>query len=184
MIYVRFIYWAEVVFLWWYATQLEKQPLLIWKERQSGIKFILLWTVLLLLLMVATGLLSNITILLGYHQNKYLLHQISQFITGRYFLIGFISITAGVTEEIIFRGYILTRLSLLFDNQYIPIVFAALLFSVMHYTYHSAYEFIFTFLSGMIMGVYYKKYGNLKPLVIAHFLIDWASNMFLHYFIK
>ncbi|MDB5032475.1 type II CAAX endopeptidase family protein [Mucilaginibacter sp.] len=184
VIYTRLIYWAEIVFLWWFAAQFENQPLLIWKEKQSGIKFILLWTVFLFLLILAANLIADITTLLGYHQNKEILRQISRFITGRYFLIAFISITAGVTEEIIFRGYILTRLSLLFKNQYIPIVISALLFSGMHYTYNSPREFVFTFLGGTIMAVHYNRYGNLKPLIIAHTLIDWAANTFLHYFIK
>jgi len=105
---------------------------------------------------VAASLISAITTLLGYHENKELYRQISRFITGRYFLIAFISITAGVTEEIIVRGYIQTRLSLLFKNQYIPVLISALLFSGMHYAYHSRRQFIFTFLVGIIMAVHYK----------------------------
>jgi uncharacterized protein len=184
IIYSRLIFWAEVVFLWWFARQYENQPLIIWKEKQSGIKFILLWTLLLLLLFVAAYFISGITKLLGYQPNYQVVRQISRFIAGRYFLIAFISVTAGVTEEIIFRGYILTRLSLLFKNQYIPVIISALLFSVMHYTWNSPREFVFTFLGGLIMAAHYKKYGNLKPLIIAHFLIDWAANTFLHYLIK
>jgi len=184
VIYVRFIYWAEVAFLWWYATQLEEQPLLIWKQKSSGTKFILMWTFLLCLLIVAASLISNITTLLGYHQNKELLRQISRFMDGRYFLVAFVSITAGITEEIIFRGYILTRLSILFKNQYVPIVLSAFIFSLMHYTYNSAHEFLFTFLIGIIFAIHYKTYGNLKPIIIAHCLIDWGANTFLHYFVK
>ncbi|MEP6610269.1 MAG: type II CAAX endopeptidase family protein [Mucilaginibacter sp.] len=183
IIWSRLIYWAEVLFLWWYAAQYEHQPLIIWKEKQSGIKFILLWTVLLFLLIVAANLISAVTTLLGYHENKEMLRQISRFITGRYVLIAFISITAGVTEEIILRGYIQTRLALLFKNQYIPVVISAMLFSGLHYVYHSPREFIFTFLGGMIFAMHYKKYGNLKPLIIAHFLIDWVANTCLHYFV-
>jgi membrane protease YdiL (CAAX protease family) len=184
LIYSRFVFWAVVVFLWWFAAQFEKRPLLIWKEKQSGLKFIFKWTVLLFILILAANLISNITILLGFHQNKELIRQMSRFMTGRTLLILFISVTAGVTEEIIFRGYILTRLSLLFKNQYIPIVISALIFSGMHYAYHSAHEQLFTFLVGLIMAAHYKRYGNLKPLIIAHFLVDWAGLTFLHYFVK
>ena len=184
IIYSRLIFWAEVVVLWWFAWQYENQPLIIWKEKQSGIKFILLWTLLLFLVFAAAYFISGITKLLGYRPNYQVLRQISRFITGRYLLIAFITVTAAVTEELIFRAYILTRLSLLFKNQYIPVIISALLFSVMHYTWNNPREFVFTFLCGLIMAAHYKRYGNLKPLIIAHFLVDWVANTCLHYLIK
>jgi membrane protease YdiL (CAAX protease family) len=179
----RLIYWAEVIFLWWFAEQYENQPLLIWQENRSGIKFILLWTVILILSMVAAYLISGVTAWFGYHVDKLPLRQMSQFITGRYLLITYSTITAGVTEEIILRGYILTRLSLLFKNQYTAVIISALIFSGLHYSYNSARQFVFTFLVGIIMALHYKKYHNLKPLILAHFLFDWAANTTLHYFV-
>lgn len=183
IIYSRVIFWAEVVVLWWFAWQYENQTLIIWKEKQSGIKFILLWTLLLFLLFVAAYFISGITKLLGYRPNYETLRQISQFITGRYLLITYLSITAGVTEEIILRGYILTRLSLLFKGQYTAVIISALIFSGLHYSYNSARQFVFAFLGGLIMALHYKKYGNLKPLILAHFLFDWAASVSLHYFV-
>jgi membrane protease YdiL (CAAX protease family) len=179
----RLIYWAEVIFLWWFAEQYENQPLLIWQEKRSGIGFILLWTVILILLFVAAYLMSGVTAWFGYHVDKVRLRQTSQFITGRYVLITYLTITAGVTEEIILRGYILTRLSLLFKDQYTAVIISALIFSGLHYSYNSARQFVFTFLAGLITALHYKKYGNLKPLILAHFLFDWAASVSLHYFV-
>ncbi|WP_214069960.1 type II CAAX endopeptidase family protein [Mucilaginibacter sp. dw_454] len=177
-------YWVELAFLWWYADQFENQPLLIWQERQSGFKFILKWAIILFVLTVAINLLSSVMSLLGFPQNKELARQIARFMNGRWLLITTIATTAGVTEEIIFRGYILTRLSVVLKHKYLPIVISAVLFSSMHYSYHSAHEFLFTFLFAVIMAVHYQKYRNIKPLIAAHLLFDWLGFTFLHYFVK
>jgi CAAX protease family protein len=183
VIFSRLIFWAEIIFLWWFAEQYENQPLLIWQEKRSGIKFILLWTVILILLFVVAYLISGVTAWFGYHVDKAPLRQMSQFITGRYLLITYLTITAGVTEELILRGYILTRLSLLFKGRYVAIIISALIFSGLHYSNNSARQFVFAFLGGLIMAIHYKKYGNLKPLILAHFLFDWAASVSLHYFV-
>ncbi|MDB5003105.1 MAG: family intrarane metalloprotease [Mucilaginibacter sp.] len=182
--YSRFIYWTEVLFLWWYAKQCENQPLLIWKEKQFGAKFILKWAILLYLLSLVAAVISLIPSWLGFHENKDIIHQIARMVKGRPLFIVFISLTAGVTEEIIFRGYILTRLSLMLKNQYIPIIISAILFAGLHYKYHSPREYIFAFLIGILMGLHYKKYGNIKPLIITHFLVDLIGLAIMQHVIK
>lgn len=184
LFYSRFVFWGEVLFLWWYAKQYENQSLIIWKEKESGTRFIIEWVFLLFLLAMAANILSVITKLLGFHENYPLMRAIAKFLADKPFLVIFVSATAGFCEEVIFRGYILTRLSLLFRNQYVPVVISGVLFSAMHYKYHSVREFLFTFLFAMITGLHYNRYRNIKPLIIVHFLVDWVALSLLHNFFK
>lgn len=87
----------------------------------------------------------------------------------------FTAVTAGVTEELIFRGYVLTRLSLVFKNKYISLIVSAIAFASLHYSYRSLREYIFTFLIGILFGFYYQKYRNIKVLIVVHFMIDIIS---------
>jgi membrane protease YdiL (CAAX protease family) len=103
---------------------------------------------------------------------------------NRQWLIFFICLTAGVTEELIFRGYVMTRLSLLFKNDYAAIIVSALGFSALHYGYKSLHELIFAFLIGIVFGIYYQKYRNIKVLIAAHFLIDLINMELLTHFYK
>lgn len=172
LFFSRFIFWAEVGFLWLYAVKVEKQNLLIWAEKQSGLKFILGAMVILYSLSLASQIVATIPSWLGWHESNAIMKQIVAVVRHRPFLILFISFTAGVTEEIIFRGYILTRLSQLFSNKYIPVIISSFLFSALHYKYHSPRELIFTFLIGVIFSIHYQKHGNIKPLIVVHILID------------
>ena len=175
LFYSRFIYWAEVLLLLLYARKVEGQPLFIWKEHAPDVLFFIGSVILLYLLSIAAGLIAFIPHMLGYVEKNALLKKIAALIQGRFVLIAFIALTAGVTEEIIFRGYLLTRLSLMFKNDYMPVLISAALFSGLHYGFGSVQEFIFTFLIGIIFGVYYLKYRNLKALIVTHFFIDFIS---------
>jgi len=180
----RFIFWSDVLLLWVYALKVEKQRLLIRTEKNSGIEFILASVGILYLLALGAQIIASIPALFGYHENNAVMRQIAATVRGKPGLIIFISITAGVCEEVIFRGYVLTRLSLFFKNRYIPVVLSALLFSALHYKYNMPREYIFTFLIGMVFGLYYQNYGNIKPLIIAHFLIDVIGLTLSSHFLK
>jgi hypothetical protein len=97
-------------------------------------------------------------------------------------LLVFTVFTAGVTEEFIFRGYMIPRLSLRFTNKHLPVIISALLFSFMHLGYKSVAELIFTFLFGLIFGYHYQKYRNIQVLVIVHFLWDLMALMLGHHY--
>ena len=168
----RFIFWGVVGILWLYARMFEKQGLLIWPEKRSGTNFILKSVGMLYLLALAAQCLSAIPGLLGWHENNTAMKQITVVVRQHPMWIMFISITAGFTEEMIFRAYMLTRLSVLFTNRYTPVILSSLLFAALHYRYNSPHEYIFTFLFGVITSVHYQKYGNITPLIILHFLVD------------
>ncbi len=178
----RFVIWAELALLFWYAKKAERQNFLLWAEENDGFGFALrsifaLYGLILLALMVAA-----IPRELGLHEKKEVVQKMMQVMRQYPFMPAFTTITAGITEELIFRGYILSRLSLMLKNQYLALTISAALFAYVHLGYHSVSEIIFTFLFGMIVGYHYLKYRNLKVLIFVHFSYDFLVTLLeLHY---
>jgi membrane protease YdiL (CAAX protease family) len=177
LFYSRFFYWGTVLFLFFYAWKVERGPLLIWPENNAGTKFFLSSVVVLYLLFIAAAIVSAIPMLFGWRESNEVMKMIARLLKGQSSMMFFIALTAGVTEEFIFRGYILTRLLQIFKHPYIPVILSSILFSALHYKFHSLREFIFTFLIGVIFSLYYIKYRNIKALMLTHFLIDFISLM-------
>lgn|GEM_PF-855896 len=71
----------------------------------------------------------------------------------------FISVSAGVTEEIFFRGFIQTRSSILI---------AATLFAITHAGYGIMIQIIGPFIFGLIVGILYEKTDSLVGPITAH----------------
>lgn len=175
LFYSCFGYWALALALLFYALKIEWQPLLIWKEENNSIGFFLLSVFLLYLSTIGAAIVSAVPILLGMHENNALMKKIITTVTGHQAMIFFIALTAGVTEEIIFRGYILTRLLQGFKNNATAVIVSSLLFAALHYKYNSLRELIFTFLIGVLFSIYYIKYRNIKAIIATHFLIDYIN---------
>lgn len=173
IIYSLFVDWVVVGFLFLYAIRIEKQPFLIWQGNDSGAGFTLLSVLVLYVAYILEGVISSIPSAFGHRESNELMRIIMQSLKGHPLLIFFVSITAGVTEELIFRAYVLTRLSTFFKNPYFPVIISSVIFSALHYRYHSLTEFIFTFLFGVVCSVYYIRYRNIHALILVHFLIDF-----------
>jgi hypothetical protein len=175
LFYSRFIYWGIVVVLLFYASKIERQPFLIWKEENNAIGFFLLSVFLLYLSSIGAAFVSAIPVLLGMHESDTMMKKIVALITGHQAMIFFIALTAGVTEELIFRSYLLTRMAQWFKNEVAAVIVSSLLFAALHYKYGSLRELIFTFLIGVIFSIYYIKYQNIKAIIVTHFLIDYIN---------
>jgi membrane protease YdiL (CAAX protease family) len=80
------------------------------------------------------------------------------------------SLTAGVCEEIVWRGYLQTRFEQLFHGRFwTAILLQALLFGLWHgVSVHT----LFTAISGFIYGVVYSKTRKLLPIMVSHWLGD------------
>ena len=175
LFYSRFIPWLTVLLLFLYARKVERQDFLLWAESKPALGFFLVSVVVLYLLSIAAAIVSSIPTLFGWHENNEVMKKIVKLLKGRQVFIFYIALTAGITEEFIFRGYMLTRLSQLFKNPYIPVIISSLLFGALHYKYNSLREVIFAFLIGIIFSIYYLKYRNIKALMAAHFFIDFIN---------
>lgn len=172
MFYSRFIFWAEVLLLMLYANKVEQRKLLIWEDRKADAGFFIVSVIALYFLSWVCSIIGLIPRAFGYHESNALMKKVIMLLAGRQWLIIFTCFTAGVTEELIFRGYIMTRLSLVFKNDYVAIILSAFFFGALHYGYKSLHEVIFAFLIGIMFGIYYQKYRNIKVLIAAHFAID------------
>lgn len=91
----------------------------------------------------------------------------------------FTALTAGVTEEFIFRGYLQPRLTVIFKNPYAAIILSSLLFGLLHFKYGTLANVIGPIFIGLIFSLYYWKYRNLTVLILCHFLWDLISLLIL-----
>ena len=178
------VFWGEILILAGYAYLFERRPLLLWKAREFDVLFFAGSVMLLYFISYGANIIAATPRLFGVHDNRDMIKKISAMFKNRHVLLVIIAITAGVTEEVIFRGYILTRLSLFFKNKYVPLVITSLLFAAGHLSYKSVSELIFTFLIGMILGFYYLKYRDLKVIITVHFLIDLVGFVLGQHYLK
>ena len=80
-------------------------------------------------------------------------------------------ITAGVAEEIIYRGYATERLLMLKTNKVLVFILPLLSFVLMHY--RKGFEhMILVLIVGAIFQWFYLKYRNLTITIIGHLLVD------------
>lgn len=169
----RFTIWLVLALLFLYANKVEKLPLLIWKETEYFLKFsvgAILKTLLKLLLVVyLVGILSLLFHLKtkSPHLNETLI-----LFHKNFFLLFFTCVTAGVTEELIFRGYLLPRLEILLKNTKWAIILSSLLFGALHYRYGTLVHVIGPIVMGFVFAIQYQKYRNIKIVIVAHFLWD------------
>ncbi|HEY8969505.1 MAG TPA: CPBP family intramembrane glutamic endopeptidase, partial [Puia sp.] len=115
----RCFYWLFVAVLWLYAVKEEKQPLLIWKENKYSIgTHISHLFALFFIIMISVDLINFLIPLLRHEGSSKLVPRLVDFFRKNPFLLVFTVLTAGVTEELIFRGYLQPRLELLLKNPY------------------------------------------------------------------
>lgn len=90
----------------------------------------------------------------------------------------YVSFTAGFTEEIIYRGFLIFAILYFFPNVSIwfVLVVAALLFGLAH-TYQGISGVIRTGLIGFVFGTIFIGFGTIFPLILLHFLIDLAGGV-------
>lgn len=158
-----------------YAKYGETQGFFLWPEKNYKIWFYLKAIVVVYLLSFAAQIVAHMPSRLGYHENNAVVTEILNAMCKFPFLIFFSAITAGITEEFIFRGYILSRLSYFFKNKHIAVILSALMFAFIHLAYKTVNELLFAFLIGLIYGYFYQRYRNITVLVIVHFLVDTVA---------
>jgi len=176
----RFIYWSIAGLLCLYAIKVERQPFILWHQYQP-VEFYLKWAVLLYLLCLAASIISAIPNLFHMKDDMTIMYKWIRIIVNKYWLLLFCAVTAGITEELICRAYIVPRLQQLFKNNYLPVLLSAAIFSALHYRYFSLRETIFTFLIGVIFAVHYQRYKNIHVLILVHFMVDFFSFLLARY---
>jgi membrane protease YdiL (CAAX protease family) len=94
------------------------------------------------------------------------------------FMVTLVPLTAAFTEELIWRGYILTGLRQRGRSPWQAILISAISFSLIHGVFLPD-KLLVTFVLGLLMGYYYLREKNLIPLIISHLVIDvWSFSIF------
>lgn len=91
----------------------------------------------------------------------------------------YVALTAGITEEIIYRGFLIFAIAYLFPTLSIwaVILISSLLFGLAH-TYQGVTTGVLrTTLFGVIFSILYIAIGSILPLIILHILIDYIAKL-------
>jgi membrane protease YdiL (CAAX protease family) len=88
--------------------------------------------------------------------------------------IGLFPISAGVTEELYWRGFVITQIESDGQTTKRAILFSALGFALVHGVFMPD-KLISTFLVGLVAGIYYTRERKLLPLMLIHAFMDFWS---------
>jgi membrane protease YdiL (CAAX protease family) len=169
----RLAIWVCLFLLYIYSIKIERQPFLLWTEEKYSLTFffksvakIMLSLFLIMLVVYFIFKIADSNI------DSKKMNEIIKLFKNNIFLILFTSITAGVTEELIFRGYLIPRLEILLKNTPAAILISSILFGLIHYSYGTLIQIIGPVFIGLLFAVHYKKYKSIKILIMCHFLWD------------
>jgi membrane protease YdiL (CAAX protease family) len=90
-----------------------------------------------------------------------------------------VSLTAGLCEEFIFRGYLLQQIRRWFGSASLAVGISALMFGCMHF-YEGSAAVVQICGLGAFYGMVAVRRGNLRHVMIAHFFQDALTGLFLY----
>jgi membrane protease YdiL (CAAX protease family) len=93
--------------------------------------------------------------------------------------IGLFTISAGFTEELFWRGFVITQIESAGQSSRRAILYSALGFALVHGIFLPD-KLISTFLLALVAGFYYTRERKLFPLMVTHALMDiWSYGLSL-----
>ena len=169
-------YWFVLMVLFVYVTRIEKQKYLIWDEKNYPLTYYLKSVFKTLGIMfiglMIIGVLLKIS---GINDQSDKMSKIIQILHKHKILIILISLTAGITEELIFRAYMLTRLEMLIKKPAMSILISAVLFGILHISYGTVGQILGPLFLGIIFAAHYYRFRNIKIIIICHFVWNLLS---------
>lgn len=93
-----------------------------------------------------------------------------------YLTFFFLAISAGICEEIIYRGYFQRQFTAFFGNRYTAVALQGLIFGVSH-GYQGLRHMVVIFIYGVLWGILVLIVKNLKPGILAHIWQDMFSGI-------
>jgi uncharacterized protein len=169
----RIIIWLGLLLTWLYSKKVEKQAFQLWERRKYSVG---IWIVsLLAILLVIIAVVGDAAMVykgLGWDTEREKITKAIQIILGDWMLILFTCITAGVTEELVVRAYMMPRIEQITGSAFLSVAISALLFGFMHIGYGTSFQVVATTLMGAVFGFYYYFYRNIRLLILFHFLWD------------
>lgn len=174
--FAKILLWLWLFCIYFYAIKVEKQKFLLWDEKKYSVLFITLSVFIIIGLVMLSNLLPHFLTMFGLKkEHSSILEAMLAYLKKRPMLLILNCVTAGIVEEMIFRGYLIPRLKVLFGNGFWAVIVSALVFGMAHVTYGTVSNIIVPLFIGLIFGFYYLKYKNLKILIISHFFIDLVA---------
>ena len=175
----RFSFWLCLVLIYVFVNQVEKQNFLLWNETELSFVEYLKSFVSIFIKVIIGALVIGLTLkFLGNNPkqgSKFI--EILKLLKSNFPLLIFTCLTAGITEEFIFRGYLMPRLQFFFSNSLVPITISSVLFGLMHIGYGTIMQIIGPMFIGFVLAFHYQKFRNIKILIVFHFFWDFISIM-------
>lgn len=180
-LYSRIILWVVLLVVFLYSLLIEKQPLLIWKEKKYPLAFYLKNILILYLICAIGGTFLNFLIKISTHENvSGKLVKLFHIFRNNEALIIFSCLTAGVVEELLMRGYMQPRIEKIYNSRYAGIMVSAILFGILHSTYGTVGQVLVPCFIGIVFAMFYKIYSNIRILITCHFIYDFVSLMIMN----
>lgn len=168
----RFEFWMVLILLLIYNKVFERGDFLLFKEEKKKFLFYILSIIFLFFIVSAFSI--PVSFLLRKVTNIEKYKTTLDFVRKNKLLLIFTCVTAGITEELIYRGYLQSRLKLLLNN-WSSIILTSIIFALSHIGWGQAINVIIPFIIGIIFSIHYSKYRSLTTLIIFHFLFDFIQ---------
>lgn len=172
-------YWTALGLIFLYVSKIEKQKFLLWNEKNYtfwySVKSVLK---LFLVLFLVSLVISIILKLAGVNNTSIRQNDILRALHRNKLLIVLIPLRAGITEELIFRGYLLPRLTVSSRKVWISILISSAIFGILHISYGTLGQVIVPLCMGVLFALHYYKYRNIKIIIASHFLWDFVCLYF------
>lgn len=166
--------WGLLAMVLFYALRVEKLPVATLGLRGFGWKSTILPGLAAgaVLCMVATAVVAIARNAFDVGADN---HLVSMLAGMPWWMLLLLSLRAGVTEELLFRGYLLDRLERLSGRRWVGVVGSIALFTAMHFGGWQAGQLILVALAGTLFTALYLWKRNIMICVIAHTIVDLAA---------
>lgn len=169
----RLLFWTSMLFIFYFATKVEKQKVLIWEEKKYKFwEYLVSVIAIYFTLVISLGIISVILLKIGFEKESTKFNEMMVIFEQNNALIFFTAITAGIVEEFTFRGYLLPRMAILFKSPLLAVFVSSALFGLMHFGYGTVFQLVGPFVIGFVFAIYYWKFRNIKVIIFCHIFWD------------
>jgi uncharacterized protein len=89
-----------------------------------------------------------------------------------------VSLTAGICEEIVFRGFLITALAMATGSLWVAAVASSAVFGTLH-GYQGITGIVRTAILGLVLAVPFVVTGSIVPSIVAHIALDLVIGLYL-----
>jgi uncharacterized protein len=169
----RFLLWVALAGLFIYSRKVEQHPLRLWKEKAYNMGIYFAFFAATFVGIIALLIILGIIIRLGgLYEEAARVKELQSQLLANPLLAWFTCATAAVTEELFYRAYLQPRLEYLLKSRVAGIAVTALAFALVHFGFGTFINIVGPLLIGLIFGIHYSLFRNIRFLIVFHFLWD------------